>query len=331
MSIVGRPGLERVRRRVRRLGKPLASSRCGRPGMKATLGFVGACVVTTAMTAASAADWPQYRGPQRDGVSLETGLLKEWPAGGPPLLWSYDELGIGYAGPASSATGSTSPAAAGDEEYVFALDLPGKGGTERKEVWSAKIGPLFTWRGNSGTPGPTPRRPWTATRLYALGGFGDLVCVEAATGRSGGGPACPATWAARSTPSAAAWRSPRRSAGAIPPRRWLTATASSACRAAGRASWRRSTRRRARFSGGARRSPTRPVYSSPLVVEVGGVRQYVQVTNKGIVGVAAATGRRLWSYRRSRPSTTSLSPPRSRMRGSSTPRSASARAATRSA
>lgn len=46
--------------------------------------------------AATAADWPQFRGPNRDGVSAETGLLRAWPAGGPKLLWST-QVGPGYA------------------------------------------------------------------------------------------------------------------------------------------------------------------------------------------------------------------------------------------
>jgi hypothetical protein len=47
-----------------------------------------------------AADWPQYRGPNRDGISAETGLLQQWPEGGPPLRWIYTNAGIGYSGPA---------------------------------------------------------------------------------------------------------------------------------------------------------------------------------------------------------------------------------------
>src|SRR5262245_14748121 len=41
-------------------------------------------------------DWPQFRGPDRDGLSKETGLLKDWPAGGPPLAWKATGLGKGY-------------------------------------------------------------------------------------------------------------------------------------------------------------------------------------------------------------------------------------------
>src|SRR5688572_22663106 len=46
--------------------------------------------------AVAAQEWPQWRGPNRDGVSTETGLLKEWPAGGPKLAWQHDQVGVGY-------------------------------------------------------------------------------------------------------------------------------------------------------------------------------------------------------------------------------------------
>src|SRR5438093_13457960 len=41
-------------------------------------------------------DWPQWQGPDRTGLSKETGLLRQWPASGPPLLWSTSSLGAGY-------------------------------------------------------------------------------------------------------------------------------------------------------------------------------------------------------------------------------------------
>src|SRR5689334_20451183 len=47
-----------------------------------------------------AADWPQWRGPNRDGISKETGLVKEWPKEGPKLLWQATDLGDGYSTPA---------------------------------------------------------------------------------------------------------------------------------------------------------------------------------------------------------------------------------------
>jgi hypothetical protein len=56
------------------------------------------CLFVASGIAAStmAADWPQWRGPRRDAISTETGLLKEWPSGGPPLVWKAKGLGAGY-------------------------------------------------------------------------------------------------------------------------------------------------------------------------------------------------------------------------------------------
>src|ERR1700675_4545387 len=60
-------------------------------------GALMALLLSIAATAASdAADWPQWRGPNRDGVSQEKGLLKEWPSRGPPVVWQVDTVGIGY-------------------------------------------------------------------------------------------------------------------------------------------------------------------------------------------------------------------------------------------
>ena len=58
---------------------------------------------------AKTGDWPQWRGPQRDGVSPETGLLKQWPADGPKLLWQVNDIGDGY----------STPSVAGNRLYVM--------------------------------------------------------------------------------------------------------------------------------------------------------------------------------------------------------------------
>ena len=56
--------------------------------------------VTVVLPSARSADWPQFRGPERTGVSQETGLLKEWPKQGPKLLWQLSDIGDGYGPPA---------------------------------------------------------------------------------------------------------------------------------------------------------------------------------------------------------------------------------------
>src|SRR5690242_9824313 len=92
---------------------------------------------------AAAADWPAWRGPDRDAVSKETGLLATWPADGPKLVWQSDKAGQGYAGPAVVGGIVYTMGARGEQEYLIALD--GKG----QERWSAKIGPVFDFKANS--------------------------------------------------------------------------------------------------------------------------------------------------------------------------------------
>src|SRR5579862_4353058 len=97
-------------------------------------------------------DWPQFRGPLRDGVSRETGLRKEWPAEGPRLLWTSDRLGLGYSGPAVVGDRLFISCGRGDSEYLVAFDLSDAAGP--KELWATRIGPLFQWKGNSWNKGP---------------------------------------------------------------------------------------------------------------------------------------------------------------------------------
>src|SRR5258708_488594 len=71
-----------------------------RYAMKTRLAIALAIGLGPLALAVGAADWPQWRGPQRDGISQETGLLPEWPADGPKLLWRVEDIGSGYSTPA---------------------------------------------------------------------------------------------------------------------------------------------------------------------------------------------------------------------------------------
>src|SRR5205823_1035944 len=116
-----------------------------------------------------AADWPQFRGPQRDGVSKETGLRQSWPDGGPPLLWTFSDAGFGYSGPAVIGDRLYMSGGRANSDAVFALDIK----AAPKELWSVKIGPLFTWRGNNWNMGPNATPTVDGDLVYALGGSGD--------------------------------------------------------------------------------------------------------------------------------------------------------------
>jgi hypothetical protein len=132
-----------------------------------------------AATASNGADWPQWRGPERTGISSESGLLGEWPAGGPPLLWQRNDIGDGYATPSVAGERIYVIGNRGmDNEYVQALSV-----ADGKTVWSTRLGKV----GNPDQQPPYPMARSTPTVegavLYALSSDGDLACVETATGK----------------------------------------------------------------------------------------------------------------------------------------------------
>jgi outer membrane protein assembly factor BamB len=125
--------------------------------------------------AQSAAVWPQWRGPNRDGISKETGLLKQWPADGPPLVWKAAGAGRGYSS-FSIANGKLyTMGLRGDREYVVAFDV-----ATGKEAWATPHGSAFR---NDRGDGPRGTPTIDGDRVYALGGNGDLSALDARTGK----------------------------------------------------------------------------------------------------------------------------------------------------
>ncbi len=121
------------------------------------------------------ASWPQWRGPNRDGVSKETGLLKQWPAEGPPLVWKASGAGRGYSSFSIANGRLYTMGLRGDREFVIAFDL-----ANGKEVWATPHGTAFR---NDRGDGPRGTPTIDGDRLYALGGNGDLSCMDAKTGK----------------------------------------------------------------------------------------------------------------------------------------------------
>jgi len=137
------------------------------------------CVLLVSMSvllaggACSADDWPQFRGTNRDGKSAETGLLKEWPEGGPKLLWSVDGLGIGFSSVAVADGFIYTTGMIDGEGFLFAYDLAGN------PKWKESYGPEWTgsYRGTRTTP------TVDADRIYMFSGTGVMVCFDSKTGR----------------------------------------------------------------------------------------------------------------------------------------------------
>jgi outer membrane protein assembly factor BamB len=126
-------------------------------------------------TIALAADWPQWRGPDRDGKSADTGLLDSWPKGGPRLLWKAQDLGEGFSSPAIAGDRLYIQGQQGGEQFVMAYDVH-----TGKQLWKTPAGKSFSEEHGNGPRG-TPTLD--GARLYALSADGTLVCLEAATGK----------------------------------------------------------------------------------------------------------------------------------------------------
>jgi outer membrane protein assembly factor BamB len=121
-------------------------------------------------------DWPQWQGPDRTAVSKETGLLPEWPSSGPPLKWQADYLGEGFSTPTVAAGRVFAMGNRGKSEFVIALSEADGG-----EIWATAVGSVRA--GGGGYPGPRSSPTIDGDRVYVLGINGDLVCLDAATGK----------------------------------------------------------------------------------------------------------------------------------------------------
>ncbi len=115
----------------------------------------------------SASDWPHWRGPDRDGVSKETGLLKEWPKEGPSRAWLNTDVGMGYSGVSIAGGKLFTMGAREDTELLICLDA-----SDGKELWSARIGSRL---GNNWGDGPRGTPSVDGERVYAMAGQGTLI------------------------------------------------------------------------------------------------------------------------------------------------------------
>jgi len=136
--------------------------------MKSALTIVGALAV--GVITLNAADWPQWQGPDRTGISKETGLLQQWPASGPTVIWTATGLGNGYGSMAVAGERVFVQGTRSGSSVVVALNR-----ADGKEVWSKALG-----RSSDDDRGPGPRGTPTVDgdRLYVLTESGDLACLK---------------------------------------------------------------------------------------------------------------------------------------------------------
>jgi len=244
--------------------------------MKTRLLFLLVCLPASAV----AADWPQWRGPDRNDISRETGLLKDWPTDGPKLLWTYEDAGKGYSGPAVVGDKYLALGADNTSDFVLCLDA-----TNGKKLWQTTIGARVN---NSPQYGEGPRCTPTVDgdRVYVLGDQGNLVCLELAGGKKvweksltkdlGGSQP---RWDYTESPLVDGDKvvvTPGGPKGAI----------AALDKKNGEVLWRSKG-----FTDSAE-------YESLMIGNAGGVKQYVQMTAASVAGVAADDGRLLWRFER---------------------------------
>ncbi len=231
-------------------------------------------------------EWGDFQGPNRDNICLETGLLHNWPEGGPKLIWQTRGLGHGYSTVAISngkifTTGDFGERDKGGRQCVVALNL-----NDGKEVWVSPIGPA----GDDAAYG-TPTVDGDV--LFAVGTEGDLVCMEAASGQirwkkslvKDFGGKIMSKWQFSETPLVDGDRllcSPGATNAAIVALHKTT----------GEPIW------QAAEPAIGDAGKTGAGYGSMIAAELHGVRQYIQMTGRGVVSVEAETGRFLWGYNR---------------------------------
>jgi outer membrane protein assembly factor BamB len=248
---------------------------------------VGVVLVAVLGSAVPAADWPQWRGPQRDGRSPETGLLERWPEGGPPLAWKRRGVGSGFSSVAVVGERVYTLGDLHDGQYAIALE----GGRLR---WQTKIGPKH--EDQYGGPRSTPTV--AGDRIYVLGTRGDLYALAAEDGAVRWQRSLPRDFGGRMMRAQGTYHWEFSESPLVDGKHVIvTPGAADAALVAldadtGNTVW------RATIPDLGERGAAGAGYASIVVSQAAGRRQYVQLLGSGLVGIDAETGKFLWGYNR---------------------------------
>lgn len=242
------------------------------------------CGLLAAQTASgpSAKDWPGWRGPRRDALSRDSGLLQQWPESGPPLAWKVAGLGAGFSSVSISGDRIFTMGDRGDSQYLIALNR-----ADGKQLWAAKIGPAW----DDEYPGPRGTPTVDGDLIYALGTEGDLICAEAATGKIRWQKSAPRDFNGQMMSDWKYSESPLVDGDKVlfSPGNFGSLLVA-LDKTTGALIWK---------TTGARFGPhgsNGAAYASAVISEGGGVHQYIQLTGRGLIGVRASDGKLLWNY-----------------------------------
>ena len=253
---------------------------------KLLLFLIGCCVIAGA---AAERDWPQWQGPDRTGVSTETGLLKQWPQAGPPMTWSISNLGKGYGTAAIQGDRIYMQGTQGGNSVVFCLNR-----ADGKTIWTRQLGRSLD---NDKGGGPRGTPTVEGGLIYALSEDGDLACLQADHGA--------VVWTRNIL---------RDFKGSNP--QWLLSESplidgnnlivTPGGNQAGVVALDKATGKTVWTAGGLS-DPA--AYSSCIVADVQGVRTIMTLTSRAGVGVRARDGKLMWHYEKVANDTANITTP----------------------
>ncbi len=222
----------------------------------------------------AANDWPQWRGPNRDGISAETGLLKTWPAEGPKVLWRV-ALGNGFSAVSIANNRAYTMFSDGTDEFALCVDA-----NSGKEIWRFKSDPNYVERAGGDGPRCTP--VVDGNMVYVISAFGKLYALQAGDGKKIWDhdlqkefEAKMPIWGITTTPM-------------VEGEMVLVDVGGKSAHSlmafdkkSGKVVWNSQT--------------DQPGYSAPIAVTIGGVRQLIFFTGANLVSVAPKDGKLYWS------------------------------------
>ncbi len=231
-------------------------------------------ILAIAAAHVSAADWPQFHGPNRNNKSPDKGLLKAWPEGGPSRIWEAAGIGEGYSTVSIVGNRIYTTGAINGDCVITALDMDGK------KVWTRKNGKAW----ERSYPGTRSTPTITDGLLYHLSGIGNLICVKADSGdvvwstdilKEFGGRNI--IWGLAESPLVIGDKVICTPGGE-------NVSMVALDRKTGKVAW--------KCTG----ADDKPGYASPILIEYEGLKQIVTAMSESIVGVRASDGKLLWQY-----------------------------------
>jgi len=233
-----------------------------------------AVLAPRAAGAEASPEWPQFHGPNRDNISTETGLLKQWPEGGPKRLWTASGIGHGFSTVAIAGGRIYTAGNIGEDTVITALDPSGK------TLWQAKNGPAdhHDRPGSRGTP------TIDSGRLYHESPNGDVVCLDAATGKRVWGLNILRKFNGRNSRWGLAESLLVDGDRVVCVPGGETVSMAALDKTTGKTVWT------------AQGTGDKPGYASPVLIDYKGLRQIVTMMSASVVGVHADTGKLLWRH-----------------------------------